>query len=102
MCDELCAGFDGTESIITSANDEVAVPDCDTFCTRLSINGCELGCDTLFSECVTPSTCGAASAVWDCLIDDAVFTCIDNAVHISGCDLGGFALCETSSQGGTN
>jgi hypothetical protein len=100
VCDELCEGFDGTESVITSQNDEVPIPNCETFCTRLSINGCELGCDTLFSECLTPTTCGAAKAVWDCLVDDAVFTCIDNAVHISGCDLGGFALCETSGQSG--
>jgi hypothetical protein len=59
------------------------------------VNGCELGCDTLFSDCLKPSSCSAAAAqFWRCATDEAVITCNDNAVRIVGCDASALAVCD--------
>jgi hypothetical protein len=95
VCADRCADFGGPKSAFASDDDEVPVPGCDTLCTRLQINGCELGCDTLFSTCRTPSTCSpAAASFWRCVTENAVISCEDNAAHITGCDATAYGLCE--------
>jgi len=94
VCDDRCDGFDGVQGFAASDNDEVAIPSCDSFCQRLSINGCELGCDTVFSACLTPSSCGSVVGLWDCIVNEAVITCDDNTVRIEGCDASTLGLCQ--------
>jgi hypothetical protein len=61
----------------------------------LLLNGCELGCETLFSECLPPTNCSnAAKAFWDCVTSEAVFSCRDNAVRVEGCDTSDLAFCD--------
>jgi hypothetical protein len=95
VCAELCAENDGVVGQFTTPDDRVPVPGCETFCTRLQINGCELGCDTLFSECVESSTCDAtATSFWGCIVNEAVITCDDNVARVEGCDLNELSLCS--------
>ncbi|HTJ82977.1 MAG TPA: hypothetical protein VL400_14755 [Polyangiaceae bacterium] len=95
VCNDRCDGHDGAKSAFTSDDDEVPVPDCDTFCTRLEINGCPLGCDTLFSQCKTPTTCDpAAAAFWQCVTEDAVIDCNADGARITGCDVSEYGLCQ--------
>ena len=95
LCEERCDSLEGLASVIESSTDEVALPQCEQICARVEINGCELGCDTLFSECVPPTSCSdAAKSFWDCVASDAVFSCRDNAVRVEGCDTNKLAFCE--------
>lgn len=94
VCDDRCADFEGVSAVVASADDNVAIPHCDTFCTRAEINGCELGCDTFFSQCLVPSACSApAAAYWECVAAQGVMTCGDNALRITNCDASELALC---------
>ena len=95
VCEERCAEFDGLASTFETEDDEVPVPDCDTFCTRVLVNDCELGCDTLFSQCLKPTRCEPpAAAFWRCVEQQAVLSCVDNAVRIEGCDVSNNLFCE--------
>jgi hypothetical protein len=95
VCADRCADRGGPIVGFGSEDDEVPVPNCDTFCTRLFVNDCELGCDTLFSSCLKPSNCDqAASRFWRCVTEDAVLSCDDNALVIEGCDGSALGLCE--------
>jgi len=96
VCDEVCAGFGGpTGGVVESIDDEVPIPDCQTFCTRLLVNDCDLGCETLFSNCLVPSSCSeAAGRFWQCATEQAVISCEDNAVRIVGCDASDLAVCD--------
>lgn len=94
VCQDRCKDFEGVKGSFATEDDEVPIPNCDSFCSRLAINGCELGCETLFSACLTPSTCGSAVALWDCINQDGVITCDDNAVRVVGCDTDALAACK--------
>jgi hypothetical protein len=95
ICLDRCEPFGGLIGTLATADDEVAVPGCDTFCTRLDIHGCELGCDTLFSACRAPSSCSeGAGAFWQCVVNDAVLTCIDNAVRVERCEVSQLGICD--------
>lgn len=96
VCEDRCEEFEGFSSGFGSSDDEVPIPDCDTFCTRVLVNDCELGCDTLFSQCLKPTTCRPeAAAFWRCAEQQAVLSCVDNAVRIEGCDFSeGNLLCD--------
>jgi hypothetical protein len=95
LCDDRCAGFDGVKKTFQSEDDEVPLPNCETFCTRLLVNGCELGCSTLFTECLVPTSCSqAAAAYWQCATEHGVISCIDNAVRIEKCDSSAVEMCE--------
>ncbi|MFO0554769.1 MAG: hypothetical protein U0271_40705 [Polyangiaceae bacterium] len=94
-CAERCKDFGGAASAFATEDDQVAIPDCDTFCTRVEINGCKLGCDTLFSKCEAPSSCSpAAAAFWQCATQTAVLSCVDNSVRIEGCDSTTLGVCD--------
>jgi hypothetical protein len=95
VCPERCQPYGGAARSFATANDEVPIPACDTFCARLDANGCELGCDTLFSQCLTPGQCDAgAAAFWKCVVTEGVMTCEDNYVRVEGCDGTSMGLCE--------
>lgn len=95
VCNDRCAAFGGPLRAFATDDDEVPVPACDTFCRRLDTNGCELGCDTLFSECLAPQGCSPeASAFWNCIVTDAVLTCQDNFVRAEGCDSTSMGVCS--------
>lgn len=101
VCADRCADFDGPMVAFATEDDAVAIPNCDTFCTRVLVNGCELGCDTLFSSCLRPSTCDAAAAAfWRCVTEDAVLSCVDNAVRVERCDATALGLCQKESTSG--
>ncbi len=94
LCRERCDLYGGPARAVVTPSDEVPVPGCDTFCSRLQVNGCELGCDTLFTTCLTPSSCSeAAAAFWRCAVNEAVITCEDNSVHVQGCDASLLDVC---------
>jgi hypothetical protein len=97
ICDAGCEGLDGVASVFATEGDSVAIGNCDQICARVEINGCELGCDTLFSECLPATTCSqTAAAFWNCVANDAVLSCRDNSVRVEGCTpvSGEFAVCE--------
>ena len=95
VCNDRCADYDGAKSAFATDDDQVPVPDCDTFCTRLEINGCGHGCDTLFSQCKTPSKCGpTAASFWQCVTEDAVITCDADGARVVGCDASEYGVCE--------
>ncbi len=95
VCEDRCDALGGLASITLSQTDEVALVHCEEVCARIEINGCKLGCETLFSECLQPSTCSAtAESYWNCVASSAVITCRDNAVQIEGCDTAELAFCE--------
>ena len=95
LCEDRCDSLEGLASVTVSDSDEVALVHCEEICARIEINGCKLGCETLFSECLAPSTCSsAAESYWDCVASSAVITCRDNAVQIEGCDPAQLAFCE--------
>lgn len=95
LCEERCDSLQGVASVKESETDEVALLHCEEFCARIEINDCALGCETLFSECLAPSSCSdAAKQYWDCVASSAVITCRDNAVQIEGCDPALLAFCE--------
>lgn len=95
VCDARCADYEGTTKVVASADDNVAIPECETFCTRAQINGCDLACDTFMSQCLPPSTCDAAAAsYWSCVVSQGVMSCEDNALRITNCDAADLALCS--------
>ncbi len=95
VCSARCEPFEGVSGALATEDDQVPLPSCDTFCTRLSVNGCELGCDTVFSACLAPSGCGAdGSSFWSCVAEDAVITCEENVVRVQGCDATELELCQ--------
>ncbi|NUP08323.1 MAG: hypothetical protein HOW73_19910 [Polyangiaceae bacterium] len=95
VCADRCEEFEGAVFAFGTETDEVAIPNCDTFCARVLVNDCELGCDTLFSHCLKPSSCDAAAAAfWRCVTEDAVMSCVDNAVRIERCDASALGLCN--------
>lgn len=100
VCNERCEAFEGAVSAFGTPDDIVPIPNCDTFCSRVVVNGCELGCDTLFSECVAPSSCDQAAATfWRCVTEEAVMSCVDNAVRIERCDASALGLCQVDQAG---
>lgn len=95
VCAERCEGFGGVRSTFESLNDEVPLPNCELLCSRLLVNGCELGCSTLFTECLVPSNCSQdAGAFWQCATERGVISCLDNAVRIEGCAPKASVMCE--------
>ncbi len=95
VCPERCEPYGGASRSFATTDDEVPVPACDTFCARLGANGCELGCDTLFSACVSPGECSPeATSFWKCVVTQGVITCEDNAVRVEGCDGTMMGVCE--------
>jgi hypothetical protein len=94
ICPDRCAPYGGPSVAFATEDDEVPVPACDTFCARLDTNGCELGCDTLFSTCLAPTECSSdAAAFWKCIVTEGVMTCEDNYVRVEGCDGSKMSLC---------
>jgi len=95
VCPERCEPYGGAARSFESFDDEVPIPACDTFCARLGANGCELGCDTLFSQCLAPGACSAeAAGFWKCVVTEGVMTCEDNYVRVEGCDATTMGICN--------
>ena len=100
VCADRCEPFEGAVVAFGTPDDVVPIPNCDTFCSRVLVNGCELGCETLFSECVPPTTCDqAAASFWQCVTEEAVLSCVDNAVRVERCDATALGLCQDDQAG---
>jgi hypothetical protein len=95
VCLERCEPYGGPKSAFGTPNDVVPIPACDTFCDRLRVNDCELGCPMLFSECVEPLSCDlAATQFWDCVVERGKLSCSDLALRIEGCGEEPTGLCS--------
>lgn len=101
MCEDRCADFEGVAGVATSVSDTLAVPACSALCLRIRVNGCDLGCDVLTSECVpSDDTCDeAASRFWSCVIGEGVMSCDDGALRIQGCEDEIPSFCATPDSG---
>jgi hypothetical protein len=94
LCLERCEPYGGPASAFGTPGDVVPIPACDTFCDRLEVNGCELGCSMLFSACVEATTCDAAAQrFWDCVVERGKLSCDELALRVEGCGEEPAGLC---------
>lgn len=88
VCDDRCKPFMGQKSLVATADDNVAIPNCDVLADRMLINDCKEGTELLASECESTNVqCSpAADSFWKCVVGMGVLSCKRGALRVEGCD----------------
>lgn len=101
VCDRRCTNGEHGRALdnasVETEESRLAVPFCQTLCTRMQIGGCETGCDPLFEGCEAEVECAVdREAFYECLANEAVLSCEDGAVAFTGCASEALGLCSVA------
>lgn len=87
VCADRCSPYMGVSTLVTSKDDNVAIPGCDALGERMMINRCGEGTELIASYCeaVKVNCSPVASSFWKCVIEAGVIGCKRGALRVEGC-----------------